>query len=238
VVPRRRVATVLSVLLMLVLLGLGAAALPAYRAWWRAGEASELGAGLALLGERGCMACHATAEGCLRWRSDGETPATLEEARDAILRGRPWAAGFPAAMPAARAALGRRAADRVVLAVGVSTGLVARPDEPEVEAGREVMLQMGCERCHGRLGAGGVPNAGSLAGQVPGWHGRSFTRAETRPGGIEAVIRDGSTPAATPFSGGPALVMPTFHERLDSTELGLLLGALQGARRSVMDRQP
>jgi len=235
--PRRRVRLAV-VLVILALVGLVGASLPASRAWWRAGESSELGAGLALLGQRGCMACHTTAAGCIRWRADGRPPESVDVVRDAVLHGRSRVAGFPADMPAAAGALSRRGVDRVVLAVSAREGQLRDAAEPEVEAGREVMLQLGCESCHGLLGAGGVANAGSLSGQVPGWLGRSFARVEAQPGGVDAVIRDGSTPQAVPFSGGPALVMPAFHGRLDSTELGLLTEALQGARRSARAQKP
>jgi len=209
----------------LAVAGAAVAALPVYRAWWRSEEANPVREGLELLDEAACAACHRTGGGW-RWRGDGDGPASVEAVRDAVLNGRPRAAGFPAAMPAYATRLGAAERRAVVTAVAALEGLIGVPEDPELAAGHDVAAQMGCFGCHGPLGAGGVPNPGSLPGEVPGWLGRSL-----RARGAEAgrVLRDGSRPVRLPLPGfsGPLLEMPAYGDRLDSTELELLLGYVE-----------
>jgi len=149
--------------------------------------------------------------------------------RDALMNGRGPAAGFPAAMPAYGGRLSAEEWQGAVLAVGTLVGLVGVPEDQELEAGRDVAVQMGCFACHGPAGAGGVLNSGSLAGSIPGWYGGRFRSAASRPGGVERLLREGTKQAGIPIPGlnPTVLAMPPLGNRLDSTEASLLLRYLE-----------
>ncbi len=214
---------VVSAVVVLVL------ALPVARWWMRRDEGNLVRDGLEVLEDQGCQACHRAPDGSWRWRADGRGPVSLEVIRDAILNGRPVADGFPAPMPPYNGRLEHPEWLAAQQAVGALTGLVGIPEDEELAAGHDVARDMGCFGCHGPLGAGGIENPGSFAGEVPGWYGAAFRRAASRPGGIAGVIRDGSRPSRVPVPGlkGPVLAMPGFGSRLDSTEMDVLVGYLQ-----------
>lgn len=198
-------------------------ALPVYRWWWRHEDASAVQRGLALLEAEGCTGCHREAGGALRWRADGSEPPSLVVVRDAILNGRPAAGDMLHDMPAYGGRLRMREWQDAAAAVGALTGLLGIPEDQELAAGHDIAVQMGCFSCHDVLGAGGVANPGSLKGRVPGFYGPDFAAAQTT--GLEEVLREGSVPSHTPVPGlpGPVLTMPSYGERLDSTELDLLV---------------
>lgn len=199
-------------------------ALPAYRWHWARQERNPLGYGLQVLRQESCVACHMTPDGQYRWRADGTPPPSVEVVRDAVVNGRKAANGFPGRMPAYGARLTVERWQGAVVAVAVLSGLIGVPEDPELAAGQDVAVQMGCFGCHGPLGAGGVANPGSLSGAVPGWYGGAFQRVVKEPGGLEQFLRDGGKPHRVPFPGlpGPLLSMPPFGDRLDSTESSLL----------------
>jgi len=205
------------------------AALPVYRWWWHRGERSELGRGVELLAEQGCESCHRDTAGCWKWRADGGGPASTDAIRDAVLNGRPVADGFPAAMPPFADRLVAGEWRRIVVAVGSLVGILGVPEDQELAAGRDIVMQMGCRACHGVLGGGGVPNPGSLSGEVPGWYGRSFSSVAAGEGSLEALLRDGARQHGNLFPGEapPLLVMPAYGGRLDSVELDLLARYLE-----------
>jgi mono/diheme cytochrome c family protein len=214
---------VIAVVLALV------AALPVYRWRWAKGERNPLGYGLEMLRQQGCVACHVTPEGHYRWRTDDSLPPSVEVIRDAVLNGRRVASGFPAKMPAYGARLTVEKWQGAVVAVAVLSGLVGVPEDPELGAGHDVALQMGCFGCHGALGAGGVANPGSLSGAVPGWYGKAYQRAVKAQGGLAQLLREGGQPHRVPFPGlpSPLLRMPAYGNQLDSTESSLLVGYIE-----------
>src|SRR5438552_4014807 len=55
----------------------------------------------------------------------------------------------------------------------VRARVLALEDTPAARR-RRVAAELGCFACHGPLGAGGVPNPGSLKGYVPGYWGADF----------------------------------------------------------------
>ncbi len=205
------------------------AAIPGYRWLWHHWESSELGQGLELLTRQGCASCHRDAGGCWKWRADGQQPASTDAIRDAVLNGRSAAEGFPAAMPAYAQRLQARQWQRVVIAVGAVSGIVGVPEDQELAAGRDIVLQMDCGACHGALGGGGVPNPGALAREVPGWYGKSFASLQTDQGSLEDLIRNGSRQRKSLLPGvpPPLLNMPAYGDRLDSVELDLLVRYLE-----------
>ena len=204
-------------------------ALPVYRAWWRRAERTDLSTGLARLDEEGCLACHRDPAGCFKWRADGRQPASTDAVRDAVLNGRPAAEGFPGAMPPYAGRLRVREWQDLAVAVAALAGIAGEPEDQELAAGRDIVTQMGCERCHGPLGARGIPNPGTLTGRVPGWYGPELRALLAKDGALEAVLRDGSRQRRTPMPGvsPPPLAMPAYGGRLDSVELDLLVRYLE-----------
>jgi len=202
---------------------------PTTRWFWARGEASPLARGVELLGEQGCVACHGDPSGSWRWRADGAPPASVEMIRDAVLNGRPGALSFPGPMPPMGGRLQVDEWRALVLAVGVLEGLVGVPEDPELASGYDIARQMGCFGCHGVLGAGGVPNPGSLTGRIPGWLGNTFRRTLEEDGRLRQVILQGSPQARVPVPGVPGslLAMPAWGERLDSVEVEILVRYLR-----------
>lgn len=177
-----------------------------------------------MLRQQGCVACHLTPQGEFRWRADGSPPSSVEVIRDAVVNGRRATTGFPVKMPAYGSRLSVEEWQAAAVAVAALSGLAGIPEDPELAAGHDVAVQMGCFGCHGPLGAGGVPNPGSLAGAVPGWYGRAFRRATENQGGLERLLREGGHQQRFPFPGlpGSLLRMPAYGDSLDSTESSLL----------------
>jgi len=212
---------VLAAVAAIILVG----AIPGYRWWWHRAGSSELGRGLALMGSQGCTSCHRDAGGCWIWRTDGRMPASADAIRDAVLNGRPAVAGFPAGMPAYASRLQVGQWRQLVIAAGALSGVVGVPEDAELAAGRDIVVQMGCGSCHGVLGGGGIPNPGSLAGEVPGWYGPDFGRLLADDGALEATVREGGHQRRSLVPGvpPPLLNMPGYGGRLDSMELDLLV---------------
>ncbi len=200
-------------------------ALPGYRWVWRREGSNAIRTGLELIGRQGCVACHRTPAGSLRWRADGAMPGSMESVRDAIADGRPAETGLDVGMmPAYGRRLTARSRNDLALAVGALTGLIGVPRDPELAAGRDIARQMGCFRCHGSLGSGGIANPGSLVGTVPGWFRKDAMATLASPGAFVALLDAGARPPRIPlpWMSGPALTMPAFGARLDSTEMELL----------------
>jgi mono/diheme cytochrome c family protein len=220
---RVRPATSRSKLVWIVLIAAAVAvcALPAWRAWWRLGEASPLRRGLVALESEGCVGCHRAPDGAWTWRADGRARESLAAVEHALRRGRPATIGLGGTMPAAIVRPGSVAELRVVLAVGATSGLVGIPVEPELAVGYEIATDAGCFSCHGPLGAGGVPAPGTLAGEVPGWHGRSFGTAVATTAAIRQAVVEGARPSTLPWARrrGGRLAMPAYGDVLDSTEI-------------------
>lgn len=196
-------------------------ALPLLRWWWQRGAANPLRQGLASLRTEGCEACHRPAGEGFRWRAEG-VPPSVDLIRDALFSGRAAAPGFPAAMPRYGERLARRGWEPVALAVAADTGIAGVAEDAETAAGLEILGEMGCYGCHGPLGAGGVPNPGSLRGEVGGFYGPRVARLASG-GALAEVIRRGAAPRRLPPLGfpPPPLAMPGYEGRLDSTELEL-----------------
>lgn len=137
-------------------------------------------------------------------------------------------------MPAYGGRVSKGTLDRLLFGTEVSAGMTGWDTEPEVRIGLTIAGEMGCFDCHGPMGAGGVANRGSLGGRVPGFFGASFGRQSDSLDGIEGIIRDGGAAQRawwTPWK-RPALDMPAYGDRLDSTEIALLALAI----RSVSDQ--
>ena len=76
-------------------------------------------------------------------------------------------------MPAFRGYLSAAELEDLVAFLRAASGQVL-PEEPLAARGADLATELGCFACHGPLGAGGVPNPGSLKGYVPGYWGADF----------------------------------------------------------------
>ena len=182
------------------------------------------------------MGCHRAPDGAWRWRADGGSPESLAAVEDALRRGRPVTVGLGPAMPAAVVQSGSAAERRLVLAVGITSGLVGIPDEPELAVGYEIAVEAGCFSCHGALGAGGIPAAGTVTGEVPGWHGRAFDGDRGEASRIRQAVAEGARQATLPWarSRGERLAMPAYSEVLDSTEIDAVVGYVEWLRHEAI----
>lgn len=215
-----------------------ALALPwADRAWWRYQERSPISRVMAAYEDFGCAVCHGDASAQQLWRHDRSAPGSVAEIKAAVIEGRDVTPGFPGEMPAYGSRLSATELQRLVAAGSVLAGLAAQPDDPELEIGREIALEMGCFRCHGPFGSGGVVNRYSRRGQVPGFFGVSFRKAALESGGLEDIVRSGRNARSAwwmPWN-EPNLVMPSYAGRLDSVEMSLLTRYLQWLTDDAME---
>ena len=76
-------------------------------------------------------------------------------------------------MPAFRGHLSAAELEDLVTYLRAVSGQVL-PEEALAARGAELAAELGCFACHGPLGAGGMPNPGSLKGYVPGFWGADF----------------------------------------------------------------
>jgi mono/diheme cytochrome c family protein len=208
------------------------AAFPLWRTWWRWQDRSPLTVGLAELDSLGCAGCHRTPAGGWAWRADSEAPDSLASVADALRHGRDLRAGFAAPMPPIGRTADSPGERRLVAAVGALSGLVGAPDDPELEVGREIAVEMGCFGCHGPLGAGGVRSPGTVSGRIPGWYGKTARETLVDTSAIRRVISKGVSQRRLPWSAGRGvhLDMPGYGDRLDSTELELVVRYVEWLR--------
>jgi cytochrome c553 len=102
------------------------------------------------------------------------------------------------------------------------------PDAAGTKRGLELAHRLGCFRCHGPMGTGGLANPGSLKGYVPGFFGRDFTelvrdRAEARQwisAGVSDRFRDNL--AARAILERQAIKMPAYGEFLPAEDVDAL----------------
>jgi len=104
-----------------------------------------------------------------------------------------------------------------------------------VAAGDALASKHGCYRCHGDLGQGGVPNPGSLTGEVPPLTGDEFDHLSNggQPEAVEEWIRMGRSeaflagnplaPAGRWFMDRQLVQMPPYEEILNEEEIQILV---------------
>ncbi|MFN8549656.1 MAG: c-type cytochrome [Candidatus Eisenbacteria bacterium] len=77
-------------------------------------------------------------------------------------------------MPAFGDRLSKRQIEDLVAFVRACDGMM-QPSGGSAAEGRRLVVERGCESCHGLEGSGGIRNPGSLTGTVPGWLGSDFS---------------------------------------------------------------
>ena len=110
--------------------------------------------------------------------------------------------------------------------------------ETKVESrGLERIYELGCFRCHGPMGTGGVANPGSLKGYVPGFFGEDYAETVSGPEELREWIRDGASarfrdnPLAAAVLERQALKMPAYGEHLDDDDLEAIAAAVEWLAR-------
>ena len=161
-------------------------------------EDSPAARGERLAAELGCFGCHGPGgNGGTRnpGSEEGSVPAFTEQTqmmyvkevqdlREYIADGAPrrkredpdYRAKVEAAalrMPAYGGLLRPAEIDDLVAYLRATSGQIL-PNEDLAAHGAELAQELDCFRCHGSLGAGGVPNPGSFKGHVPGFWGGEF----------------------------------------------------------------
>jgi mono/diheme cytochrome c family protein len=111
------------------------------------------------------------------------------------------------------------------------------PSIPErAYEGRKVAERLGCFGCHGHSGMGGMPNPGSLKGQIPPWDGEAFGDLVRDEGELREWILEGKigrlwgNPWARHFLDGQIIQMPAYAEFLSGDELEKLLTYIRWLR--------
>ena len=163
--------------------------------WWR--ESNPIRRGSEIAASVGCLSCHgpegtrglrdpATGRNVPTW--DGGVPMMYvdgpDEVRQYVLEGvseRRAASASASAeraasaivMPAYRDVLDQEEVEDVV-AYFMAAARMATIEDGPASRGRDLVVEHGCEACHGLGGAGGVRNPGSLKGYIPGWLGADF----------------------------------------------------------------
>ncbi|MFQ5877817.1 MAG: c-type cytochrome [Acidobacteriota bacterium] len=247
-------------LVLVVLLLAAAGLLPALRGYWWFRESSPIRRGAATAGRVGCLACHGphgtaglpdpnTGQRVPAW--DGGVPMMYvsgpDEVREYILDGvsSRRAASASASAQRRRAAI-RMPAYRDVLDPGEVEDLVAyfmaasrlEPiADPLASRGRDLVLEHGCESCHGIAGAGGVRNPGSYKGYVPGWLGPDFGKLVRDDAEMREWILEGNARRlledrlARFFLSRQRLQMPAYGEALSASDTDAVIAYIRWLRR-------
>jgi mono/diheme cytochrome c family protein len=167
-------------------------AYPVLRARLLALEETPAARGQRLAASFGCFACHGPGGGGGTKNPGTEelaVPAfteqtqmmyvkTVDDLREYVLDGAPkrkredpdYRAKVEAAalrMPAYRGVVSAAEADDLVAYLRATSDQIAPEDDALAARGADLATQLGCFACHGPLGAGGVPNPGSLKGYIP-----------------------------------------------------------------------
>jgi mono/diheme cytochrome c family protein len=118
-------------------------------------------------------------------------------------------------MPAYKDFLTDRQLDDLVAYIESISG-VQQPDDPNVVKGMALMEELGCFRCHGPMGTGGVANPQSLKGYVPGFTGEDFLELVRDDDELREWLRDGvsdrfaTNPVARAILARQAIKMPAY----------------------------
>ena len=248
-----------GVLVLILAVAGAAAAQPTARAWWRWKESNPVRRGAALAARSGCHACHgpggtgglpdpALGEEVPAW--DGGVPMMYvsgpnevrEYIRDGVSHQRAASASARAErdraailMPAYRDGLDDDQVDDLVAYFMAVSRMESIPD-PAASRGRNLVARHRCDACHGAGGAGGIPNPGSLTGDVPGWLGDEFAELvrdedELRhwilDGGIERLGRDR---IARFFLSRQRLQMPAYRDALTAEDIDAVVAYIRWVR--------
>jgi mono/diheme cytochrome c family protein len=186
-------------------------------------EETPAARGQRLAADLGCFTCHGPdGEGGTKnpGSDEDEVPAfteqtqmmyvkTTDDLREYILDGAPtrrredpdYVARMEAAalrMPAYRAFVSARQVEDLVAYLRATSGqILPERDQAQILRGAELSAEYDCFRCHGALGAGGVPNPGSFKGYIPGFWGEDYDELVRSDDELRRWIADGAIPRIT-----------------------------------------
>ncbi|TFH21961.1 MAG: c-type cytochrome [Myxococcales bacterium] len=107
------------------------------------------------------------------------------------------------------------------------------PEDKRTQEGMDLAHRLGCFRCHGAMGTGGVGNPGSVKGSVPGFFGEDYAelvrdREEVREWLVSGVTaRFEQNPVASAVIGHQALKMPAYGEFLEAEQIDSLVALVE-----------
>ena len=135
-------------------------------------------------------------------------------------------------MPAYEPLLADRDLDHLVAYLQAISGLQF-PDDGDVQNGLELAHELGCFRCHGPMGIGGVANPSSLKGYVPGFFGQDYVELVESRDELREWIVDGAPkrlsghPVASRIMTRQALKMPAYGEFLEPEQIDQLVAMVE-----------
>ena len=199
-------------------------------------------------------------DGASQWRvlgAEAEVPAfteqtqmmyvkTTDDLREYVLDGAPrrkrddpdYRAKVEAAalrMPAYRPFVNAAQVEDLVAYLRAVSGQIL-PDDAGVVRGGDLARELSCFACHGPLGAGGVPDPGSLKGYVPAWWGSDFDELVRDDEELRQWIREGAIeriaehPVGRFFFRRQAIRMPAYGRFLQQPDIDALVAYVRWIR--------
>ena len=110
------------------------------------------------------------------------------------------------------------------------------PDEGAAARGADVATGQGCFACHGPLGAGGVPNPGSLKGYIPSFWAADFDDLVRDDVELREWIAQGQIariaehPIGSRFLKNQAIKMPAYERFLPAADVDALVAYVRWIR--------
>ncbi len=107
------------------------------------------------------------------------------------------------------------------------------PEDKQTQKGMDLALALGCFRCHGAMGTGGLHNPGSAKGYVPGFFGEDYAELvrdseEVREWLVNGVtVRFEENMLASTIIGRQALKMPAYGEFLEAEQIDALVALVE-----------
>ncbi|HYC53478.1 MAG TPA: c-type cytochrome [Candidatus Binatia bacterium] len=173
----------------------------------------------------------------LNGRPDDEKP----EQRSGVSAGQ--GTGRALVMPAYKDHLNADELDSLMLYIKAISGLQF-PEEGRTRAGFELAHELGCFRCHGPMGVGGVANPGSLKGYVPGFTGEDYTELVQSPAEAAQWIRDGvsqrfqDNPLAYKILERQVIKMPAYGAYLSDGQIDSLVAVVDWLNKGQWRQMP
>lgn len=175
------------------------------------------------------------------WILHGRTLEQNAEPRSGVTAGQ--GTGRALVMPAFEDFLGPGELDALVVYLQSISGLYF-PEDPKTARGLELAHELGCFRCHGAMGTGGVPNPGSFKGYIPGFGGADYDELVPDGQALHEWIADGSSrafledPLARRFLERQAVKMPAYGRHLSDADLEALAAVVSWLASGEWREQP
>jgi mono/diheme cytochrome c family protein len=175
------------------------------------------------------------------WILDGRLPDGAVEERNGLDAGQDT--GRALVMPAYRDYIGDADLHALVAYLKAISGLQF-PDDDFTARGLERMHDLGCFRCHGPMGTGGVSNPRSLKGYVPGFGGEDYEELVRDGDELRQWIRNGTSDrfarnlVAAAVLRRQAVKMPAYGAHLAGDDLEAVAAAVEWLASGTWRAQP